>query len=341
MAILRRVAYLTSVSGQPSSASEFRIERRTVNKPVLNTASTAFDTPAQLTATLASIRKALVVPPSAPLPLGVGLLGWVLDKTEASEDPRLPAVLAQRPRAVYFAFGDNLGQYVRQVRAYDARRADADGHAHRTLVWVCVNTLEEARVAVEEWGVDVLVAQGIEAGGHGSSAAPPLSILLTSILRALPTCPPLVAAGGIATGAQTASLLTLGAAGVLLGTRLLLTPECGYTPAQKALLCTAGTTTARGLCFDEVNRTTGWPEGVDGRAVVNGIWRDAAEGVEVEERMRRFDEAKARGDGERILVWAGAGVGLAKEVKGAGEVVKEVHEEAVRSLRMACAMVSF
>lgn len=121
---------------------------------------------------------------------------------------------------------------------------------------------------------------GIEAGGHGSSQSPTTSLLVTSILTAIPNAPPILAAGGIHTGAQVASVLALGASGAVLGTRLLYTPECGYTPLQKSILLSTTLdtrTTKRGICYDEVNRIPGWPEGIDGRAIANGIWEDYAE----------------------------------------------------------------
>jgi len=120
----------------------------------------------------------------------------------------------------------------------------------------------------------------------------------------------------VSTGAQIASLLTLGAAGVALGTRFLYTPECVYTPAMKDVLIKADhNATARGLAFDEVNRTMGWPPKHDGRAIANGIWLDKLQGVELEERMRRHDEGKANGKSDRLVIWAGVGVGLTNEIK--------------------------
>lgn len=290
----------------------------------------AFDSSEQIRKTLSTIRTRLGTPAGSAIPVGFGLIGWVLDKTEASEDPRIPAVLDAQPAAIYFAFGDDLGPYVARVRAYEAERE------HKTLVFVCVNTVQEALRAANEWKADVLVAQGVEAGGHGSSHAPSTALLVPAILAALPGGPPVVAAGGIATGAQAAAFLTLGAAGVLLGTRLLFTPECQYTPVQKSLLLDADLhATRRGMCFDEVNRTLGWPAQVDGHAIANGIWRDYEAGVPLAERQQRFDAAKASGDSERVLVWAGSAAGLVHEVKPAGDVVREVHDDAVRALEAA------
>ena len=102
-----------------------------------------------------AIRKSLNVAADAPVPAGVGFLGWICDMTEASEDPRIPAVLAEKIHAIWFAFGNNLEQYIKQVRDYDAKRT------HKTKIFCCVNSLEEAQRAANEWKVDVLVVQGI------------------------------------------------------------------------------------------------------------------------------------------------------------------------------------
>lgn len=68
-------------------------------------------------------------------------------------------------KAVWFSFGEDLGKWVRYVRSYDEQRhRDRDqgkgSSPHKTVAFVLVNTLEEAKTAVERWDVDVLVAQG-------------------------------------------------------------------------------------------------------------------------------------------------------------------------------------
>ncbi len=167
----------------------------------------------------------------------------------------------------------DLGKYVAQIRKYDA------GREHKTIIFVIVSSVEAARRAAEEWGVDVLVAQGTYIYMHSSHslifdrlarhrsrrtrARPtrrPSSLSSAAIRAALPNGPPIVAAGGITTGAQIASLLTLGAAGAALGTRFLFTPECIYPPPMKAALVRAGLgSTVRTLAYDEVGRTNMWP----------------------------------------------------------------------------------
>lgn len=155
------------------------------------------------------------------------------------------------------------------------------------------------------------------------------------MLAAVPEDGPLVlAAGGVATGAQIALFLTLGASGVVLGTRFLFTHESAYSAARKDVLVQAGlNATARGLMFDEVGRTMGWPDGIDGRAIANGIWRDHDEGLDLDERLRRFDEGGARGESERLVIWAGMGVGLTDKIQSAEEVVRELRWDALLALQ--------
>ena len=163
-----------------------------------------------------------------------------------------------------------------------------------------------------------MFVSGIEAGGHGGGYAPPLFLLLPSILAALPNGPPVIAAGSIATGAQIAALLTMGASGVAVGTRFLFTHECQYTNAMKDVLVSATVKdTTRTLAFDEVNRTMGWPAGYNGRAIANDIIKDYEEGLSLEERMSRFDQSAACGDKSRLVIWAGMGTGLTNKITSA------------------------
>jgi nitronate monooxygenase len=117
--------------------------------------SSGFSSSAQLKDELGSIRSSLNISAGSPLPAGVGLIGWILDRTETSDDPRLPTVLAEMPTAVWFASGNDLGKYVAQVRTYDATRS------HKTVIFVVVNNLDDALRAEKDWMVDVIVVQGI------------------------------------------------------------------------------------------------------------------------------------------------------------------------------------
>jgi len=95
------------------------------------------------------------------------------------------------------------------------------------LVLVQVGTPAEAADAVA-WGVDGLIAQGAEAGGHLLGREPALSFLPRAL--AIAGTRPVFVAGGIASGADTARALAAGAAGAVAGTRFLLTHESRAHP---------------------------------------------------------------------------------------------------------------
>ncbi|KAJ7778684.1 Nitronate monooxygenase-domain-containing protein [Mycena maculata] len=292
-----------------------------------------FDSTAELKTKIQKIRTDLMIAPGAPVPLAIGFIGWILDITEPSDDPRLLAFLDELPTAIWFAFGSDLGKYIAQVHAHDQK------HGRKTFIFVIVGSVESAlRYAPE---VDCLVVQGIEAGGHGSSESPPLLSLLQAVLLAVPSGPLIVAAGGISTGAQIASLLTMGADGVVLGTRFLFTPECCYTPDKKEVILKAGfNSTVRTLAFDEVGRTNGWPAKHDGRAISNKIMDDFAAGLSLEERIAKFDDSAAKGENSRLIIWAGVGVGMTSEIKPASDVLRELHDEAVKKLQAGASLLS-
>ena len=111
--------------------------------------------------------------------------------------------------------------------------------ARGSEVWVTVTSLDEARRAAAA-GADLLVVQGYEAGGHrgGTSDAPEEAVGLIALLQLITAhlTTPVVAAGGIATGAAIAAVLCLGARAAALGTAFLDCPEAGTTPVQRSAL---------------------------------------------------------------------------------------------------------
>ncbi|KIJ20788.1 hypothetical protein PAXINDRAFT_178408 [Paxillus involutus ATCC 200175] len=282
---------------------------------------------------LSLARGILQLSSSEPLPIGVGYLGWQLEKSTAKPEVMLSAALDNHIQAIWLAFGNNLGQWIKFIRDYDTEHK----RSRPTIIFVQVSSAEEALVAIQDWKVDVLVAQGNESGGHGHGSAPPLLTLVPSILAVLPKDgPPLLAAGGLVTGGQIASLLVLGASGVVLGTRFLATPESQYTDVQKkALVAARSSATVRTLAFDRARGTMDWPTGVDGRGLYNSTVKDLDSGVDIEIVKAKFDEGVRSGDTDRMLVWSGTGVGLISEIKSAKDIVQELHEDIVKHLQVA------
>ena len=106
-------------------------------------------------------------------------------------------------------------------------------HDANALVGVQVGTSEGAKAA-RDAGVDFIICQGVEAGGHVQSTTPLLS-LLEDVLQSCPNLP-VVAAGGLTDGEDMASVLSAGADAVMLGTRFVATIESRAHPLYKRAL---------------------------------------------------------------------------------------------------------
>jgi nitronate monooxygenase len=106
----------------------------------------------------------------------------------------------------------------------------AEAHHHDTKVFMQVGSVEEATAAAEA-GVDAIIIQGVEAGGHVKSRTS-LSALVPAVVDAV-TPVPVLAAGGIATGRGVVAALSLGAQAVSMGTRFLCSTEASATRAYK------------------------------------------------------------------------------------------------------------
>ena len=145
-------------------------------------------------------------------------------------------------------------------------------HDAGALAMHTVGSAEEARRVVEQ-GVDIVVAQGVEAGGHVWGSVSTL-VLVPAVVDALPETP-VVAAGGICDGRGLAAALALGAQGAWIGTRFLLARESDAHPAYRERVVAARETdTVLSEVFDG-----GWPEAPH-RCLLNDTleaWRAAGE----------------------------------------------------------------
>lgn len=295
-------------------------------------------TPSRIQEELSLARVQLALSDADPLPIGVGYLAWQLEKDPSSAIGLLDVSLSNRVQAIWLAFGNSIGQWIEHIRSYDA----SSGREQKTLIFVPVSSVKDALIAIQDWKVDVLVAQGSESGGHGYSATPPLLTLVPSILAVLPKDgPPLLAAGGLSTGGHVASLLTLGVSGVVLGTRFLMTKESFYNEVQKNVLVMAsGNATVRTMAFDRARGTLDWPEGVDGRAIYNKTVEDVDDGVDIEIVRENFNRAIQDRDPDRMLIWAGTGVDLVTEIQTAQDVVRELHADMMEHLGLVSTLIT-
>lgn len=147
--------------------------------------------------------------------------------TAVGNAPLQAMLLRQRPQAVSFHFGLPEQDFIAALR-------DAG-----ITTLACATTLEEA-LQIEQAGVDVIVAQGMEAGGHRGCFDPAQDLLLSTFalvqLLVRHTRLPVVAAGGIMDGGGIAAALQLGASAVQMGTAFILCPESAASPAYRAEL---------------------------------------------------------------------------------------------------------
>jgi nitronate monooxygenase len=234
---------------------------------------------------------------------------------------QIEAILDERPAAFSVGLGDPGPELAARCRERGIK------------VVAMVATVDDART-VAAAGVDVVVAQGSEAGGHRSTWVKRPSpeagsvgamALVPQIVDAVDV--PVVAAGGIADGRGLVAALALGATGILLGTRFVATRE-SMAPEfwKKSLLERDG---------DETTLTDAY-SGLWLRALRNTYFAEyRASGAPVLPPLLQtraaqdiFEEARRRGDGEHFPLLSGQGVGLIRDLPGAGEVVETLVREA-------------
>jgi nitronate monooxygenase len=218
------------------------------------------------------------------------------------------------PRVVSFHFGLPSADLLRRVRAWGAK------------VLASATTVDEARW-LEAQGVDVIVAQGVEAGGHrGIFLSEDLTTqvgtfaLVPQIVQAVNV--PVIAAGGIADARGVAAALALGAAGVQVGTAYLLCPEATTSAVHRAALKSEA---ARHTAL--TNLYTGRPA----RGIVNRLMREmgpmnpAAPAFPLATSSVAPLRAKAEsaGSGDFSPLWCGENATGCKEI-GAAQLTQEL-----------------
>ena len=171
----------------------------------------------------------------------------------ADQTRRLEAALDAGCRVVSLLRGDPA-PYVRRAK-----------DAGATVFWT-VSGPEEARRAAGK-GVDFILAQGREAGGHLTGEAP-LMTILPAVIDAAPGVP-VLAAGGIADGRGVAAALALGACGAWMGTRFIATNESGCHPGHKQLVVESGLSDLVETTLFDV----GWPNSPH-RVIANSTYEN-------------------------------------------------------------------
>lgn len=256
-------------------------------------------------------------------PFGLGLMTWAVE----GRPELLDAVLSVKPAAVSLSFG-NPAPFAERVREAGA---------------VLFSQVQNRARAVEaaEAGVDVLVAQGTDAGGHTGSVG--TMVLLQEVVEVgLAYGIPVVAAGGIATGRGVAGALAMGASGAWVGTRFCATRESlGSDAAKRKLVDARDTDTVHTRVFDLVQGIP-WPEEFPGRALRNdftGEWhgREDELAASLDDAREAFEAS--RDDGP-AYIYAGQAAGLVEDLPEAGELLESLVSGAEERLRSVGKLVS-
>jgi nitronate monooxygenase len=232
------------------------------------------------------------------------------------DQPEMLDVLThRRPPVVSFHFGVAEARSLRVLKE------------HGTCLLATATSVVEAR-RLEAAGIDVIVAQGFEAGGHrgtftgGPDACLSTFALLPRIVAAVDV--PVVAAGGITSGAGIAAALNLGASGAQMGTVFIDCPESAAGEAYRLALRSEPRLTAMTSLFS----------GRPARGLANRLVRElAGRESDVPAYPVAYDAAKqlaavanAAGSSEFMAMWAGQGP-LRDESLPAAELVEKLREE--------------
>lgn len=233
-------------------------------------------------------------------PYGIDAAGVPLREDDDGWEAKLALLRETAPPFVTFTFG------------LPGTDAFAGLRAAGSIVGQTVTSVAEARDAVAA-GAMFLVVQAASAGGHSGTLtpdAPAPSVPLPDLVRAVgdAVAVPLVAAGGVGTGADVRAAREAGAAAVSVGTALLLADEAGTSPVHRAALASGA--------FTETVVTRAFT-GRPARALRNG-WTDRhAEAPlgypalhHLTSGIRRA--AAAAGDADRVHLWAGEGFAHAR-----------------------------
>jgi NAD(P)H-dependent flavin oxidoreductase YrpB (nitropropane dioxygenase family) len=256
-------------------------------------------------------------------PFGVNL------NLEFPQEERLAVCLDERVPVISFFWRDPSAL---------VPRAKASG----AIVLHTVGSAADAKRAVE-CGVDIVVAQGWEAGGHVRGTVATMPLVPAVVDAVSPT--PVVAAGGVADGRGLAAALALGASGAWIGTRFLASHEAAIHPRYRERLLQAN---ENDTVFVENLFDIRWPNAP--HRVLRNQTVDAWEAAGRPPSGKRPGEgeviassrssgpivryqsytpgADAEGDIDALSLWAGQSVGLVSKLESAGDIVREIADEA-------------
>jgi NAD(P)H-dependent flavin oxidoreductase YrpB (nitropropane dioxygenase family) len=220
------------------------------------------------------------------------------------------------------------------------------GKKHNVPVAALVGAKEHALRQVAA-GVDILVVQGTEAGGHCGEVS--TMVLVPEVIKAIKPIRdvPVLAAGGIMTGRQMAACMAMGAAGAWTGSVWLATVESETTEIFREKMIAASSRDAvrsKGRTGKPARQLRSvWTDAWDRDPDSPGTLPMPLQSIISRDAFNSIDRAAAAGNAQaRDLVsyFVGQGVGLIDSVKSAGAVVQEFKEDFVEAVEHMNALVA-
>jgi nitronate monooxygenase len=263
---------------------------------------------------LAPYYRELGIDPAAPIPSS---------NRTAFDSVMCDVVEEVRPEVVSFHFGLAEPKLLQRVKAGGF------------LVMSSATTAAEARW-LEEHGVDAVIAQGNEAGGHRGmfltddlAAQPGTFALVPQIVDVVKV--PVIAAGGVTDARGIAAAFALGAAGVQIGTAYLWCPEAKISAPHRAALASA---------HDDGTALTNLMTGRPARGFINRVMREVGPVSDVAPEFPLAAgalaplraKAEAQGSGDFSPMWAGQAAALGRALP-AGELTRKLAAEALERIR--------
>ena len=293
--------------------------------------------------------------------LALGFIGHSATPARPEAWERYEDILAtQQPKVVQFFAPAVTHHPLQQEQQQQQQQTNVSlAQEYGAIVMAQVGNVEHAQQALDA-GVDALIVQGAEAGGHG--LRPPLGRALLPLLADVKALVgqrqltvPILAAGGITTGATAAAALCAGAHGVVLGTRLWASREALGHDAYKQALVEAAS-------CDDVIRTTvmdqiqnsyvssfAWPQPFDSLGVlqndVTRTWDGRTEDLarELEEASSsssssslvatNYAKACQMGNVQQGAVLTGQGVGQLHSIDSVADILARIEEEMIESIQ--------
>ncbi|MCY9578519.1 NAD(P)H-dependent flavin oxidoreductase [Paenibacillus alvei] len=248
--------------------------------------------------------------------IGISADSYFFDEKSYRETfhEQVKVIVEEKVPVLSFTFGILDDLYIRQLKKAD-------------IVLIGTATHVEEAVSLEAAGVDMIVAQGSEAGGHrGTFAGEPHSSLVGT-LALVPlivdhVATPVIAAGGIMDGRGIAAVMALGAQAAQLGSAFLLCKESGAHPAYQAAICSSDERStvitktisgkpARGIRNELIHRLESCSASIPAYPIMN-------------ELTRSVRQAAARNsDPQYMSLWAGQAARMG-EITGAGDKMEQL-----------------